>query len=184
MCACFQAKFVSWAVGVWNCTLQDADYKQATRKWLVRQGHGSVSGGIVHAFEQQAIATEERAALPPHDWLAELRSMAATTELQEFIARVETAAAAKEAASMAMLPPTPDRSGMLRRLSSKVSESVSASPSPRTRRESQILGVGQQLFQVKQTCTTDIYIQNECCGCAYISPGVFKACTTDICCFR
>ena len=66
MGACFQAKFVSWAVGVWNCTLQDADYKQATRKWLVRQGHGSVSGGIVHAFE-------ERAALRPHDWLAELR---------------------------------------------------------------------------------------------------------------
>ena len=79
---------------------------------------------------------------------APVQNMAATTELQEFIARVETAAVAKEAASMAMLPPNPDRSGMLRRLSSKVSESVSASPSPRTRRESQILGVGQQLFQV------------------------------------
>jgi hypothetical protein len=52
-----ECNFGSWGVSKWNRELVDSDYYQATRKWLVRQGHGGASGGVIHDMEGRRYAT-------------------------------------------------------------------------------------------------------------------------------
>jgi hypothetical protein len=128
----WETRFVSWAVSEWDRSLVVDDYKQALRKWLVRQGYGGASGGVLAAFGRRDG--------PPSGWMAGLRAMS-TRELKEMAADVGKAEADKASAVTRTLSGAPpSRSRIMRRLSSIVEGS------PRN----EIRGCGHQLFEVKQ----------------------------------
>ena len=117
------------ALTEWGARLSPDSYKQATRKWLIGQGY-SQSGGIITSFEGE---------IEPCEWITRLRTLQATSQLEELIGQIE-AENAKKAESIAQLLPPQKQQRRARRSSvALLSRLSSSSPRP------DIRGVGQQV---------------------------------------
>lgn len=127
--AAFEVTFVKAALTEWRAQLSQDSYKQATRKWLVRQGY-SQSGGIIMSFEGK---------IDPCEWVTRLRMLQDTSQLADLVKRIEVENA-KKAESVAQLLPRQKQERRVRRTSISLLGRMSSS-SPKA----DIRGVGQQV---------------------------------------
>jgi hypothetical protein len=131
--AAFEVNFVTAALTEWRAQLSPESYKQATRKWLVRQGY-SQSGGIIMSFEGE---------IEPCDWVTRLRMLQDTSQLEMLIEQIEAEDAKKAKTVAQLLPRQKDQRSARRSGVTLLGRMASSSP------RADIRGVGQQLFNVK-----------------------------------